>query len=49
MDKQTHDQHPDWEEITCATCTVKAQGTPMQLRDWVSRHELKFNHQVIRK
>jgi len=49
MDSETHKNHPDWEEIKCATCQVVAQGTAGQLRDWVTRHELAQNHQVIRK
>jgi len=49
MDRETHELHPDWEDLECATCKVKAQGNKAQLMDWVRRHELQFNHQVIRK
>jgi len=49
MDSETHKNHPDWEELKCATCQVVAQGTEAQLKKWVMDHELKMNHQVIRK
>jgi len=47
MDRATHEMHPDWEELTCATCKVVAQGTQAQLNKWVMDHQLKFNHEVL--
>jgi len=49
MDRRVQEAHPDWEELECHTCKVKAQGTVGQLKDWVIRHETKFSHQVIHK
>jgi len=49
MDSETHKNHPDWEEIKCATCSQVAQGDPYQLKDWITRHEAYMKHQVIRK
>jgi len=49
MDRATQEAHPDWEEIICHTCKVKAQGTTAQIKDWVTRHELKMDHEAIHK
>jgi len=49
MDRATQEAHPDWEELQCHTCKVKAQGTVSQLKKWVMDHELKFNHEVVHK
>jgi len=40
-------QHPDWSEIQCNGCKVKARGTPFQLLDWIKRHEAWGHHAVM--
>jgi len=49
VDPETRKNHPDWEEMECATCKQKAQGDAYQLKDWANRHEAHMKHQVIRK
>jgi len=42
------DDHPDWQEVRCDGCKVRARGTPMALIDWMQRHESHGHHAVMK-